>query len=299
MTARVTPTASQRGFILVAVLWILAALATLASIYSLYALNTASASRLPEERLKAEMAIRAGVELAAYQVMAAPPNDKPAHGAFIATLGGAAIDVHYVTEGARVDLNAAPPALLTGLFKSLGYGEAAGSYAARIEGWRTEIAPNAPNKEAAVYADARAPYPPRQGPFASALELSLVLGIPRDVVERVMPYVTVYSGAAQIDVLDADSGVLAALPGVSPDAVHNVLAARAAKTPVDKAALMASLGPAQAFATTEPNPSLRAKIVVTPPHGRRVQAEVVFRLAQQTDKPFDILYWRDDFDVPF
>jgi len=298
MTARIPPTASRRGFILVAVLWILAALATLASIYSVYALNTASASRLPEERLKAEMAIRAGVELAAYQVMAAAQNETPGHGAFVAKLGDATIDVQYVSEGARVDLNSASPALLTGLFTSLGYDKAAESYAARIDGWRTEVAPNAPNKEAAVYKDASAPYPPRQGPFATTTELSLVLGIPPAAVARAMPYVTVYSGAAKVDVLDADPAILAALPDVSPDAVHNALVARA-KTPVDKAALMVALGPAQAFATTEPNPSSRAKIVVTPRHGRSVQAEVVFRLDRQADKPFDILYWRDDFDAPF
>ena len=296
--APLSPAGPERGFILVAVLWILAALATLASVYTIYAVNTASGAHLPEERLRAEMAIRAGVELAAYQVMAAPPNDRPARGAFAAKLGGLSVEVAFLTEGARVDLNAAPHPLLAGLFKSLGYEKAADAYASRIEGWRTEVAPNAPNKEADDYSAAGMPYPPRGGPFASTLELSLVRDLPPDLIERMAPYVTVFSGTAQIDVIDAEPTVLAALPGVPPEVVRKLLAARA-KAPVDKAALLAMLGPAQGLGTTGANPSLRARIVVTPPRGRRIQAEVVFRLAQAIDRPFDILSWRDDFDAPF
>jgi general secretion pathway protein K len=56
---------SDGGFILIAVLWLLAALATLASIYSAYAINSAVTARIPDDRLVVEAAIRAGVELAA------------------------------------------------------------------------------------------------------------------------------------------------------------------------------------------------------------------------------------------
>lgn len=41
----------EQGFIIVAVLWILAALATFASVYGLYVSNTAVGSRVGEERL--------------------------------------------------------------------------------------------------------------------------------------------------------------------------------------------------------------------------------------------------------
>ena len=30
----------------------------------------------------------------------------------------------------------------------------------------------------------------------------------------------------------------------------------------------------------------------------RVRAEVVFRLKDRGDEPYDLLYWRDDFDGP-
>ena len=54
-------TRNETGFVLVAVLWILAALATLASIYSAYAIQTAGASHILDDRVQAEESVRAGV----------------------------------------------------------------------------------------------------------------------------------------------------------------------------------------------------------------------------------------------
>ncbi len=63
---------AEAGFVLVAVLWILAALATLASIYSSYTVNTAVASRAADDRVQAEASIRAGVEMAVFRQLALP-----------------------------------------------------------------------------------------------------------------------------------------------------------------------------------------------------------------------------------
>src|SRR3954467_15516631 len=60
------------GFILVAVLWIIAALATLATIFSIYVINTATAFTVHDERLQAEGCARAAIELAVYQLTANP-----------------------------------------------------------------------------------------------------------------------------------------------------------------------------------------------------------------------------------
>jgi general secretion pathway protein K len=62
----------QRGFIIVAVLWMLAALATLASIYSVYASNSAAASHGTDDRLQTEASMLAGVELVTAQLTGAP-----------------------------------------------------------------------------------------------------------------------------------------------------------------------------------------------------------------------------------
>jgi len=43
---------------------------------------------------------------------------------------------------------------------------------------------------------------------------------------------------------------------------------------------------------------LRASVRVELERGRRVEAEVVFMLSNSGNDPFDIVYWRDDFDGP-
>jgi general secretion pathway protein K len=297
-TARSTPRADN-GFILVTVLWLIAALAGLASIYSVYSVNSAVASRLSDDRLQAEAAVRAGVELAAYQAISALAAARPAHGAFVTKLAGETISVRYRSEAARIDVNAAPKELLAGLFNVLGLDPAVASgYVDHILAWRTTRAPNAADDaEAAAYKQAGLAYGPREAPFNDALELALVLGAPPAVVERSLPFVTVYSGQPTIDALDADPQTLSALPGMTPELLQGALRARA-RDPEDGQGLLKSLGAAAKQATVDSGKALRASILVELPGGRRVQAEVVFRLADKGEAPFDILYWRDDFDGP-
>src|SRR5437660_10912574 len=110
----------RHGFIVVAVLWILAALATLASIYASYVANTAIASRVNDERIQAHALISAAVELAAYQLTASNPETRPTQGAFNFRAGNANVAVEFRSEAARIDINEASKELLAGLFVALG-----------------------------------------------------------------------------------------------------------------------------------------------------------------------------------
>jgi general secretion pathway protein K len=295
-SARQDAPPADGGFILVAVLWIVAALATLASVYSIYAVNTAAASHVADDRLQAEAAIRAGVELAVFQLLAVPESTRPTHGAFDARIGGAKISVRYRSESARIDLNAAPKEMMIGLFHAIGVDDSAADfYADRIAGWRNKVAQNADNPEAETYKTAGLAYPPRQAPFNDVLELNLVLGLPPAIAERILPYVTVFGGKAQVDVVNAAPEVLAALPGMTPDILHKVLQGRASN-PDDGKSLMELLGAARSHATTDPIKTLRTTIQVDLERGRRIQAEVVFRLKDKDDEPYDIVFWRDNFD---
>jgi general secretion pathway protein K len=291
---------TDSGFVLVAVLWILAALTTLASIYSVYATNTAAASHVADDRVQAEASIRAGVEIAVYQQLAVPEATRPAHGAFELRVGRTRVAVRFLSEAARIDLNGAPADLLAGLFTAVGVDpKQAGTFADRVIGWRTKADANVGplSKEAKVYAEQRVSYPPRQAPFDNVLELSLLPGLPEPVVERVLPLVTVFSGLSGIDVANADPAVLSALPGITPEILRAVLKARAAD-PSDGPALLTLLGPAKGHASTDKSKAVRAVVEVAFDNGRRVQGEVVFRLKDKGDEPYDLLYWRDDFDGP-
>ena len=117
------------------------------------------------------------------------------------------------------------------------------------------------------------------------------------VVERVLPFVTVFSGRPGVDVVSADPIVLSALPGMTPEILAAVLKARATASG-DGRDLLALLGPARSGATVDRSKAVRAAIEVAFDNGRRVHAEVVFRLKDGGDEPYDLLYWRDDFDGP-
>jgi general secretion pathway protein K len=286
----------ESGFVLVAVLWILAALATLASIYSVYTVNTAAASHVSEDRLQAEASIRAAVEMAAFQQLAAPEQARPSQGRFTLRVGRTQVIVGFRSEGARVDLNAAPSDLLTGLFAAVGVDSArAKTFADRVVGWRTKSDAKDGSQEVKLYTEQHVPYPPRQGSFEDTLELSLLPGLPVPVVERILPFVTVFSGRSTVDLATADPTVLSALPGMTPAIMTAVLKARANPS-TDKKDLMALLGPASSRASSGGSNAIRAAIEVAFDNGRRVHANVVFRLADSAEEPYNLLYWQDDFD---
>ena len=324
-------TRAEAGFVLVAVLWILAALATLASIYSSYTVNTAAASRVADDRVQAEASIRAGVEMAVFRQLALPEKARLARGGFDMRVGRTGVAVRFRSEAARIDLNAAPADLLAGLFAAVGVDPTrAETFAERVVGWRTKAQTGADAnlagadskddkaaKEDKLYSEQHMPYPPRHAPFDNALELSLLPGVSLAVVERVLPFVTVFSGRPEVDVSSADPTVLSAFPEMTPQILGAVLNARVTD-PDDGRALLALLGPAKARATTDRSRTFRASIAVEFDNGRRVHAEVVFRLKDQGDKeqadkdksdkdksdkdksdePYELLYWRDDFDGP-
>lgn len=290
MTAR----RGDDGFVLIAVLWMLAALAALASAYAIFAVETAPSAALPEQRLRAEAALRAGVELCAFRQLAWPKPARPDGGAFSAQVGEVRIEVVYRAETARVDLNAAPHDMLAALFAQLGAKDAAAGFLAdRIVAWRGRLKDSERRQEAAIYAKAGLAYGPLGAPFDNALDIALVPGMTPDLVARALPFVTIF-GAAKIDPLIADPVVLGALPGATRAIVSSFLKARNGPPP-DAGALQQMAGPAKDFVGLDPSDFVRAEIVANL-EGRRLRAEVVIKLKDNGDTPFDIMFWRDDFD---
>jgi general secretion pathway protein K len=284
---------NSHGFIVVAVLWIVAALATLASIYALYVKQTAAAFVGHNDRLEAQALAWAGVELAVYQLTAIP-DTRPIRGHLQFRMGTAEVTVDYRSESARIDLNLAPKEILAGLFVALGARpEDAAGYADRIVAWRTPPRPGTPEQEGSLYSAAGKPYGPRLGPFQHTEELSLVLGLPQVVIDRALPHLTVYSGQAEINLLAADPEVLAALPGVTPEWLHVLLDQRAG-APQD--VLRARLGPAARYITVQPGRANRVMVEVRFDPKRRFRSDIVVLLLDGDSEPFRVLSWRDDSD---
>jgi len=285
---------SSEGFIVVAVFWILTALATLATTYGVYVKATAFALADYDVRLQAQELAMAGVELAVYQ-LTENPEVRPAQGKFGFRLGNADVAVNFRSESGRIDLNFAPKQLLAGLFTVLGSEpEAAEDFADRIIAWRTPASGSA-DSEAFLYRTAGKSYGPRHGPFQHVNELGLVLSLTPDVVDRALPYLTVYSGQPEVNVLNAAPEVLAALPGVAPGRIELLLAQREG-APRD--ILNAQLGPAAQYVTAQSSKANRVTVDVRFDTKRRMRSEAVVLLLDDDVAPFRLLSWRDETGEP-
>ncbi|VTZ51411.1 putative general secretion pathway protein K [Methylocella tundrae] len=287
----------EAGFIIVAVLWIIAALATFASCYAIYVGNSALAARVSSDRLQSDALISAGLELTALQLTGRTPDDPRPTGDFRFQLAGANVAVNFRTEGARVDLNAATKELLAGLFETLGAKPSdAAYYADRIIGWRKKNEGAGQNKEADAYKDAGLKYLPRQSPFQNVAELRFVLGLPPELVESAMPFLTIYNGIPQIDVMAAPPEVIQSLPHMTPDLAKTLLDTRRTSDPK---AILSQLGQAKDSVSLDPRKANRVNMAIRLKDGRRVNAEAVILQNDKDTEPYAILAWSDDFDGVF
>jgi general secretion pathway protein K len=280
------PASSEQGVVIVAVLWILMALSALAVIFSLYLSASAQALAVNDTALKTEALVSASLELTAYQLTLADDKERPPRGSFHFRMDDADVLVSFTSEAARIDLNFAPKETLAGLFAGLGAKkDAANEDADRIVGWRTRLTPGATNDEEALYRAAGLSYAPRQALFAHASELALVVGLPPALVDRALPFVTVFNGSSGVDAAIAAPEVLAALPDKGSDKPKDGLS-------ID--ALAASSAPAPAAdVPAAKSTCYRIEATVNFNDGRRAASEVVIALGDKVE-PYRVLSWQDD-----
>ena len=280
---------SEQGFVIVAVLWILMALSALAAIFAVYLSASAQALALNDATLKTEALVSAGLELTAYQLTLADDDARPPRGSFHFRLDDADVLVTFTSEAARIDLNFAPKEVLTGLFAGLGASRAdATQDADRIVGWRTRPVPGATNAEEALYASAG--YTPRQSLFTHVNELALVTGLPPALVDRALPFVTVFNGSPDVDAAIAAPEVIDALPGKA----DKPGVASGGQSTLSNATADAH-APAQNDPTTTKSTCYRIEAAIRFNNGRRTVSEVVVALGDKVE-PYRVLSWQDDLE---
>jgi general secretion pathway protein K len=288
---------SRNGFIMVAALWLLAALATFASVASVYMAQSARALTAFDTTLQAEMLTTAGIELTAYELSGPATVRRPTHGGFNFRLANSAVNVEYMSEAARINLNMAPRATIAGLFRAVGAeAAAADQFADRVVGWRTRPK-SAQDEEEALYRAAGLNYLPRRASFNSVDELWLVLGLPSEIAERVLPFVTIYSGMAEINVLDAAPQAIAALPDMTSAKLEAFLGQRGSLPP-EADQVLAALGGQQPGATVAGSDAYRVRMRITLPDGRQRRPEGVIQILGPGEKEaFRVLAWQDEIDL--
>ena len=282
----------NRGFVIVAVLWILLALSSLAIIFSAYLAASARALAASDLSLQTEALVSAGLELTAYQLTLTDEKTRPQHGAFHFGLDDASVGVTFVSEAGRVDLNYASKEMLIGLFVVLGARkDAASEYADRIVGWRTRPVPGSENVEAARYNALG--YSPRQGLFTHVNELALVAGIPEAIVDRVLPFVTVFNGSPDVDPAIAAPEVALAVDKASGKQQDSF--GSPAPLPNGAPAAGSQAPSPQTAASTAQSPCYRIAISIRFRNGHRTTSEAVIALGDKVE-PYRVLSWQNDVE---
>jgi general secretion pathway protein K len=288
---RAEASSSEQGVVIVAVLWILMALSALAVIYSVYLSASAQALAVNDTSLQTEALVSGSLELTAYQLTLAGDQARPPRGSFHFQMDDADVLVTFTSEAARIDLNLAPKEILASLFAGLGAKkEAAKEDADRIVGWRTRPTPGSTNDEEALYRAAGLNYPPRQSLFTHAGELALVVGLPPVLVDRALPFVTVFNGSPGVDPAIAAPEVIAALPKKDSDQSKDILSA-------DPSAAGNPSAPAPNDSTVAKSTCYRVEAVINFKDGRRAASEVVIALGDKVE-PYRVLSWQDDVAPP-
>jgi general secretion pathway protein K len=285
------PKTSERGFVIVAVLWILIALSSLAMIFAVYLASSAQAMAVGDTALQSEALVSASVELSAYQLLLAKDDARPPQGAFHFRMDDADVAVTLTSEAARIDLNLAPKEVLAAFFVGLGAGkDEAMEDAERIVGWRTRPLPGSANEEEARYAALG--YTPRQSLFVHADELALVAGLPPALVDRALPFVTVFNGSADIDPSIAAPEVVAAY---EKSKTKDPFGGQMAVPDSSLASADTSAAP-KSNAPAAKSPCYRIRATIGLANGRRSVSEVVIVLGDKSE-PYRVLAWQDDVKV--
>ncbi|MCL1926517.1 MAG: general secretion pathway protein GspK [Syntrophorhabdaceae bacterium] len=216
----------NRGMAQLLVLWTLMLLGTLAAGFALSMRAEAHAARNGIDSLRAYYQARTGISMAITLLSTIPVDDLS--GVLIeGEEEDAAYRVEIVGEGGKVNINLVSEEDLLYILKRGGLsGEKAESVCDAILDWRDADDEPRPNgAESSEYARLREPLFPRNGGLASIEELRCVMGVKQEFYDRFLSRVfTVHGSGSQVIAYEASRTVLASLPGVSSEAVAEIMA---------------------------------------------------------------------------
>jgi general secretion pathway protein K len=280
----------QNGIALLVVLWVLALLSVLLVGFAGDTRTELLVARNQYENAHARAIADAGVSLAIIGVLDPTPESQwPADGTARAfEYDGGTIRVHVQDEAGKIDLNAAPPELLSSLMRTLGVADAdAVGVSQAIARWRQTHQP-APAVE-----DGRdLVRPPSRSPdavFVAVEQLRLVPGVTRALYERLFPFITVYSGLPDVDPLTASTVVLRSLPGVNLGEIDRFVAQRQVDaSSLDTVPSLTGVG----FMARRPLQAATIASEGRTANGARFVREAVVAITREPATPYHILAWR-------
>ena len=196
-------------------------------------------------------------------------------------------------EAGKVDLNEAPRPLLRGLFVAAGQApQSANSLADAVLDWRDgDHQARRDGAEDGDYRAAQRGYGAKDARFESIFELLSVLGMTPDLFDIIHDAITVHSRVPTIDPRSAPVLALAAVPGFDAELAQQYVDLR------DQMANCTSLPPPPPLPAAAPylraSPGLSYTLIADAVvDGARFRREAIVALTFRRDEPFQILGWR-------
>ncbi|GKQ52161.1 general secretion pathway protein GspK [Bradyrhizobium sp. Ce-3] len=290
---------SQRGMVLLAVLWAIALCAVLAMATSTTFRSLAGIVRIHRDRVQADGLLSAGLEAAAGIVAAlrdAPLTERST----TLTFATGSVQLTVSDEGGRIDIGRAPVELLISLLRSVGADDDdAGIVAQRIVALRDTAAQAQPNDAQAQPNDAAKPpaagkpeqpaATPTPAPFTDIGQIADVPGMQPQWMAAMAPLITVF-GSDSVNPLTAPVAVLRALPSFDTERIDAFLDTRSSPF-VDPDRLGFLLGAAQKYLKVQQTHVVAVDLVAGTTDGYTAAAKAFIVLLPEDKQPYRVLAW--------
>ena len=276
----------QRGLALVMVMWLVVLLSIIASGHAYNVHTETRLAAMHIQTAKARASVETGLSYAILQLLAEDAtNPWPIDGTVDQILFyDTQIRIAIRDATGLIDLNAAGPDLLQTLTTALNVDqERQELIVAAILDWRdADDLKHLGGAEDSDYVSRGYPWTPRDNEFSSVEELRYVMGMTQQLFNEMAPFTTVYSEQAGINLEFAAPFLINAMKG------QDVVPASSNR----------SLMNAQTVAATGSG-TYHIYVSSTNDEGVGASAEAVIRVSDSSEKPYQVLYWRDSMRTRF
>ena len=254
--------ARNEGFILVAVLGVMAMMTSLAGGTSLLLRAAFDGLRGNGETLKLDALIRAGIDLAGFELYGLKLTATRITGQEI-RLDDGTLTLSVSDEAGKIDLNGSDPVLIARAYHEAGLRSLdPKDFAARVVAWRER---DAPAPQSARPANARetkqdVTQEMKKEGFRTVSDLRWLPGLAAEETVLLASFFTVHNPLGKINVLAASSEVLLCLPEMTPALAAQVLALRQVPSPNSGERITQMLQKQNAFIQITPGRAFRVAV---------------------------------------
>ena len=209
------PRSRQQGVALVIVIWILTLLTLMAGSFAMTMRRDSSVSFAIKSNAEALAQAESGIIMAQFMLMQTDPElawqaDGRVYQLFNS---GGEVRIRILSESGKVDINTSNETQLAALINSVVYDDwQQQALLNAILDWRdADDDTRTQGAERRQYRMAGLSYGPSNGAFQSVEDLMLVLGMNEAIFNYLQPFITIYSGQAEIDMRYASPSLLAIL----------------------------------------------------------------------------------------